>query len=131
MVDHIFHNPHNRALEGTFEYPLPTGASASYFAMFSGQARDAAPQRFTQRGNAQPLPAGALARLTPADLVKQVSAEDWGTLQEARVVGKAKALETYEDIVRGNIDPALLEYSGATPSAAAFFRFSHAATTAF
>src|SRR5207247_1028366 len=97
---------------GTFEYPLPTGASASYFAMFSGQARDAAPQRFARHGNAEPLPADALARLTPAELVKQVSAEDWGTLQEARIVGKAKALETYEDIVRGNIDPALLEYSG-------------------
>jgi tetratricopeptide (TPR) repeat protein len=110
-VDHIFRNPHNRVLEGTFEYPLPTGASASYFAMFSGQARPAVPARFGVR-NAQPLPADALARLTPAELVKQVSAEDWGTLQEARVVGKAKALETYEDIVRGNIDPALLEYSG-------------------
>src|SRR5439155_3598012 len=46
VVDHIFHNPHNRVLEGTFEYPLPTGASASYFAMFSGQAREAAPQLF-------------------------------------------------------------------------------------
>src|SRR5207302_2563343 len=111
VVDHIFRNPHDRVLEGTFEYPLPTGASASYFAMFSGQSRDAVPQRFG-RGTAPPLPADALARLTPAELVKQVSAEDWGTLQEARIVGKAKALETYEDIVRGQIDPALLEYSG-------------------
>src|SRR5205814_10594036 len=78
---------------------------------FSGQSRDAAPQRF-RGGNVAPLPADALARLTPAELVKQVSAEDWGTLQEARIVGKAKALETYEDIVRGQIDPALLEYPG-------------------
>src|SRR5204862_4250412 len=92
--------------------PLPTGASASYLAMFSGQARNAAPQRFARRENAHAIPADALARLTPAEMAKQVSAEDWGTLQEARVVGKAKALETYEDIVRGNIDPAFLEYSG-------------------
>ena len=32
--------------------------------------------------------------------------------QEARVVGKEKALDTYEQIVRGRIDPALLEYAG-------------------
>src|SRR5205085_6414995 len=40
VVDHIFHNPHNRQLEGTFEYPLPSGASPSYFAMFLGQTRE-------------------------------------------------------------------------------------------
>src|SRR5205807_2102604 len=54
----------------------------------------------------------ALAHLTPSDLVKQVSSAYWGTLQEARVVSKEKALETYEDVVRGRIDPALLEYAG-------------------
>ena len=27
LVDHVFHNPHDRQLEGTFQYPLPTGAS--------------------------------------------------------------------------------------------------------
>src|SRR5262249_1719131 len=43
VVDHIFRNPHDRQLEGTFEYPLPTGASASYFAMFIGQTRDTVP----------------------------------------------------------------------------------------
>src|SRR5262249_17506748 len=26
LVDHVFRNPHDRQLEGTFEYPLPTGA---------------------------------------------------------------------------------------------------------
>lgn len=112
LVDHVFRNPHDRVLEGTFEYPLPTGASASYFAMFSGQARPAAPPRFARAGAAESAPADALARLTPAEVVKQASVADGGTLQEARIVGKAKALETYEDIVRGNIDPALLEYSG-------------------
>src|SRR5205807_7879347 len=54
----------------------------------------------------------ALAHLTPSDLVKQVSSAYWGTLQEARVVSKEKALETYEDVVRGRVDPALLEYAG-------------------
>jgi hypothetical protein len=112
VVDHIFRNPHDRPLEGTFEYPLPTGASPCYFAMFLGQTRDTVPPRFIARGGAAPLPQDALARLTPAELVKQVSSADWGKLQEARVVSKQKALETYEDVIRTNIDPALLEYVG-------------------
>jgi tetratricopeptide (TPR) repeat protein len=112
VVDHVFRNPHNQQLEGTFEYPLPTGASPSYFAMFLGQTRDTVPARFARRGNDRPLPATALASLTPAELVKQVDTTDWGRLQEARIVSKEKALETYEEVVRGRIDPALLEYAG-------------------
>jgi hypothetical protein len=111
LVDHIFRNPHDRRLEGTFEYPLPTGARPSYFAMFLGQSRAAPPPRFAPRGNTPPLPAD-LARLSPSEIVKQVNAADWGQLQEAHVVAKEKALETYEEIVRGRIDPALLEYAG-------------------
>jgi tetratricopeptide (TPR) repeat protein len=111
LVDHIFHNPHGRQLEGTFEYPLPTGASPSYFAMFLGQTRDTVPPRFGNGGNAPRLQDEALARLTPEQLVKQVNTRDWGTLQEARLVNKQKALESYEEVVRGRVDPALLEYA--------------------
>src|SRR6185312_6726953 len=121
VVDHIFRNPHNQQLEGTFEYPLPSGASPSYFAMFLGQTRDTVPTRFNRRGENAPLPQTALARLTPAELVKQVDTNDWGRLQEARIVSKEKALETYEEVVRGRIDPALLEYaSGNTFSGRVF-----------
>jgi tetratricopeptide (TPR) repeat protein len=130
VVDHIFHNPHDRQLEGTFEYPLPTGASVSYFGMYQGQNRPNAPPRFGNGGQAppalraltqpgsptstatQPASPTDLARLDPSELAHHVSGADWGPLQEARVVGKQKALETYEEIVRGRIDPALLEYSG-------------------
>src|SRR5206468_11366440 len=56
VVDHIFRNPHPRQLEGTFEYPLPTGASPSYFAMFIGRAANAPPPRFGRPGNTPPLP---------------------------------------------------------------------------
>src|SRR3954451_1950652 len=104
VVDHVFRNPHDRQLEGTFEYPLPSGASPSYFAMFLGQTRDTVPPRFARRGEQPPLPADALARLTPAQLVQQVSTADWGTLQQAHIVSKQRALETYEEIVRGQID---------------------------
>jgi tetratricopeptide (TPR) repeat protein len=121
VVDHIFHNPHGQQLEGTFEYPLPTGASPSYFAMFLGQTRETVPARFSRKGDAPALPPEALAGLTPAQLASNVSTADWGTLREARVVGKDKALETYEDVVRGRIDPALLEYSAGNTFSARVF----------
>ena len=112
VVDHIFHNPHPRQLEGTFEYPLPTGASPSYFAMFLGQTRETPPARWSNRGTTPPPLPEELSKLTPEQLVKKVDTADWGRLQEARIVSKEKALETYEEIVRGRIDPALLEYAG-------------------
>jgi hypothetical protein len=112
LVDHVFRNPHNRQLEGTFDYPLPTGASPSYFGMFVGQTRDTVPDRFVRQGTAPAIPQGTLASLTPDQVAKQINTADWGRLQEGRIVGKQKALETYEDIVRGRIDPALLEYAG-------------------
>ena len=111
VVDHVFRNPHAKQLEGTFEYPLPTGASPSYFAMFLGDSRETMPARFSGRGAATRLPASALASLAPKELVANIDSADWGRCQEARVVGKDKATETYEDIVRGRIDPALLEYA--------------------
>jgi hypothetical protein len=111
VVDHIFRNPHPRQLEGTFEYPLPTGASPSYFAMFVGQTTGPAPPRLAG-GGAPALPERMRDQIAPADFAKAVSTADWGRLHEARVVAREKALEAYEDTVRGNIDPALLEYAG-------------------
>ncbi len=111
LVDHVFRNPHDRQLEGTFEYPLPAGASPSYFAMFLGQSREAVPPRFTKRGDIPALSPEALASLTPVQVAHQVSSDDWGKLQEARIVPRKKALETYEEITRQRIDPALLEYA--------------------
>jgi hypothetical protein len=112
VVDHVFRNPHSRQLEGTFEYPLPTGASPSYFAMFPGKSRETAPPLFARRGQAPPLTGELLASLKPAELVRHISSDDWGNLMESRVVNKAKALETYEEVTRRRIDPALLEYAG-------------------
>ena len=48
-VDQTFRNPHDRQLEGTFEYPLPPNASASYYAMFlTGEQRET-PEFFPRR----------------------------------------------------------------------------------
>jgi hypothetical protein len=108
-VDHVFRNPHDRQLEGLFEYPLPAGASPSYYAMFLGATRDSEPARFKPPAAGKPpvLP----ETLAPAQLARQVDAADWGQLQEARLVPPEKAVETYEEVVRGQIDPALLEYA--------------------
>src|SRR5262249_6241281 len=96
-----------------FEYPLPSGASPSYFAMFLGQSRPNIPPRFARRGEkVPPLPDEAFVSLAPEQLVRDVSVSDWGRLQEARIVAKDKALEPYEEVVRGRVDPALLEYAG-------------------
>jgi hypothetical protein len=112
VVDHVFHNSHDRQLEGTFEYPLPAGASPCYYAMFPGKSQEKMPPLFAPRAEAPALPPAALVRMTPADVARQVNTTDWGKLQEARIVSKDKALETYEDVVRTRVDPALLEYAG-------------------
>jgi hypothetical protein len=109
VVDHVFRNPHDKQLEGTFEYPVPAGASPSYYAMFLGATRQAQPQMFKPNSNGTPLPLPET--LTPAQLARAVDASDWGKLQEARLIAPDKALEAYEEVVRGKVDPALLEYA--------------------
>ncbi|MHC4920738.1 MAG: VIT domain-containing protein [Planctomycetota bacterium] len=111
VVDHIFRNPHEKQLEGTFEYPLPASAAASYFAMFLTARQEEIPEFFTGDVIAA-LPADDLAMLDPADATDKVDNTEWGELREARVVAKEKARRTYEEIVRRKIDPALLEYAG-------------------
>jgi hypothetical protein len=111
LVDHVFRNPHDRQLEGTFEYPLPAGASPSYFGMFLGQTRDKLPPLFRRPGG-KPLTPTLLAALTPGETARLVDSTDWGRLQEARIVAQDKAREAYENVVRQQIDPAVLEYAG-------------------
>src|SRR5262249_51416319 len=101
LVDHIFRNPHDQQLEGTFEYPLPTGASPAYFAMFLGQTRDDMPPRFARRGEAPPPALDALPQLAPEQVVSFVDSNSWGKLQQAKVVGKDAGKEAYEEVVRG------------------------------
>ncbi len=110
LVDHVFHNPHDRRLEGTFEYVLPPGASPSYYAMFLGDARTP-PPRFKPR---PPTPGKTMLppeALPPAELARAIDVADWGKLQEGKVVAAERAREVYEEVVRGRVDPALAEYA--------------------
>jgi len=115
VVDHIFKNPHDKALEGTFEYPLPAGATPSAYAMFVSDRQDAAPDFFARRpGNdkGSESPPAFLANMAFEEGVRRVREEDWGKLRQARVVRKKRARQVYEEITRRRIDPALLEYAG-------------------
>ena len=112
LVDHVFRNPHDRQLEGTFEYPLPAGASPSYFAMFLGQTRDAVPPRFRPpvvgAGQEAHRPGvAATGAAGPTDRHRRLGQAPGSPRRRA----KEKALEAYEEVVRGRIDPALLEYA--------------------
>lgn len=126
VVDCVFSNPHPRRLQGTFYYPLPAGASPAAFGMFRGTAR--VPEEAFREGRLLPpvpneLPAlpnedAALEALAPAR-VSETEPEpaaylvgDWGELQRARVVEARRATEVYEAVVRRDVDPALLEWSG-------------------
>ncbi|MCA9520613.1 MAG: hypothetical protein KC609_06565, partial [Myxococcales bacterium] len=105
VIDHIYYNPFDRQLEGTFKYTLPANASISYYAMFVGQARRQAPRFFTGKGP----DARRLVAMKPSELSQLAPKSDWGTLREARLVSATKGREVYENVTRQRLDPALVE----------------------
>ncbi|WP_338864492.1 DUF2135 domain-containing protein [Myxococcus stipitatus] len=124
VVDHLFENDTNRNLEGTFYYPLPGGASVAGFALYSGAVAADTKALFQSEDMLPPLGDGSanqerlVAAAPPSHPKVGVS---WGTPQEARVVEQKRAREVYEDIVRDNVDPALLEWAGASTFSARVF----------
>ncbi len=135
VVDYVFSNPHDRRLQGTFYYPLPAGAAPAAFGMFPGTAQFAE-EDFDEADLLPPLgdelPAdlgsvtASLTSVAPSGSSSRVESdvrrvESWGEMQIARVVEQKRAREAYETIVRRNIDPALLEWSGANTFQARVF----------
>ncbi|MBZ4416850.1 VIT domain-containing protein [Myxococcus sp. RHSTA-1-4] len=124
VVDHLFENDTNRNLEGTFYYPLPGGAAVAGFALYSGSVAVNAPSLFQSTELLPPLgnesaraeELGASAPPSPKG-----ARYAWGERQEARVVEQKRAREVYEEIVRNNVDPALLEWAGASTFSARVF----------
>jgi predicted small secreted protein len=124
VVDHLFENDTNRNLEGTFYYPLPGGAAVAGFALYSGSVAVNAPSLFQASDLLPPLgddsarveELGASAPPSPKGAKRS-----WGERQEARVVEQKRAREVYEEIVRRNVDPALLEWAGASTFSARVF----------
>lgn len=118
IVDYVFENPHPARLEGTFYYPLPADASPAGFAMFEGTRRIDSESMFQSLDllpdlGEQMIDPHSLSDTAPQAAGKRTTrAIDWGTRKDARVVEQKRAREVYEDIVRKNIDPALMEWSG-------------------
>lgn len=124
VVDHLFENDTSRNLEGTFYYPLPGGAAVAGFAMYSGTVAVTSPSLFQSSDLLPPLDDGS-ARVeelgASAPPSPKGAKRSWGERQEARVVEQKRAREVYEDIVRNNVDPALLEWAGASTFSARVF----------
>ena len=105
LIDHIYYNPHNRTLQGTFKYTLPPDASVSYYAMFVGRRQRRTPTFFSGKG---PAPR-RLLRMQPKQIARTQVHKGWGKLREARLVAAEEGRKVYEEITRRRIDPALLE----------------------
>jgi tetratricopeptide (TPR) repeat protein len=123
VVDYLFENDAPRALEGTFYYPLPGGATVAGFALYSGAVAVDSPSLFQSSELLPPLgDSGRVEELEAAAPPSPREAEhSWGTRQEARVVEHKRARQVYEDVVRQNVDPALLEWAGASTFSARVF----------
>lgn len=114
IVDHVFFNPYERQLQGTFDYRLPDQASICYFA-FAPDLKQPTDVRIGDPSVALPaLPqpnASQIYTMPVEEMLKQEQTA-FGELKVARVVPREKALLAYEETVRGNIDPALIEWAG-------------------
>jgi tetratricopeptide (TPR) repeat protein len=120
VVDYLFENNTPRALEGTFYSPLPGGATVAGFALYSGSVAVDAPSLFQSSELLPPLgDSGDSEQLVAAAPPGDKRA--WGRPQEARVVEQKRAREVYEDVVRREVDPALLEWAGGSTFSARVF----------
>jgi len=116
VVDAVFENHAGRDIEGTFYFPLPADSSPVGFAMFAGGVPLDATRLFEggrslprlPEDSARPEDMEAFAPLGKAP----AGGGGWQARQEARVVEQRRAREVYEEIVRQNVDPALLEWAG-------------------
>ncbi|MBM7119262.1 VIT domain-containing protein [Archangium primigenium] len=121
VVDYLFENDSDRALEGTFYSPLPGGATVAGFALYSGAQVVTSPSLFQSSRLLPPLgdtrDMTRLAAAAPPGDGKQ----PWGEPQEARVVEQKRARQVYEDVVRQNVDPALVEWAGGSTFSARVF----------
>ena len=117
LLDLYFYNEHAKQLEGNFQLRLPNEASLYYFAFgethygLENQTRPAARQAFFS------VPAERRLGTTPAEILFARS-EGWRQPKEARMVQKEKAAFAYRQTVRRRVDPALVEWAGASVFAA-------------
>lgn len=122
VLDLTFDNPHEQVLEGRFKLRVPDGASVHFLA-FGGEVL----------GRSPTPPDQPLSIDTPAALLSVRGGEE--TLRPARMVPKEQAQRAYAAETARQIDPALLEWSGAGVFSARLFPIqpgkSHRVTVAY
>lgn len=113
LMDCYFYNDKKRQFEGTFKLRLPNGASPYFFAFGETKHELKAKTKVTKQ------------KVTPIDYQQTKNwqfhpdsvfahrKQEWSKVKQARVVPKQKAANAYTQTVAGNIDPALMEWSGA------------------
>jgi hypothetical protein len=132
LIDCYYYNDTDRNYEGSFRLRLPDDASPYFFA-FGYVPQNDRPRTDLQNGtqnNQQQNPdrgitavqkprvsfnsiaESAAAGFEPQEIMRDRT-NGWEQVKEARMVPKEKAAFAYESTVRQNIDPALMEWSGA------------------
>ncbi|MCA9716371.1 MAG: hypothetical protein KC468_16990 [Myxococcales bacterium] len=108
VLDYYYVNDREYQLEGTFKVRLPDSASPYFFAF--GETRAVAQEP-------QPVAPVAVERAramgsAPLQIIQDRQGA-WTGPKEARMVPRAKAALAYGNTVRRQVDPALMEWSGA------------------
>lgn len=124
IVDHLFYNPYDRQLQGTFDYRLPDQSSICYFAFYPDYSSEQPVNIGDPAAKLPPFPAAdaqAVYATPVATMMEKESMSGFGAPKVAHVVTKQKALQAYEETVRQNIDPALVEWAGGNNFSARVF----------
>ncbi|MCO4761660.1 MAG: VWA domain-containing protein [Myxococcales bacterium] len=108
LVDHIFENPFNNTIEGTFRYTLPPESEVSYYATFQGQS-GAKPAFFGAGDGLSGAGQETIAGTTPVKVAGGADVKLWGVAKEARVQRHLSAALAYDKAKAENTDPALVE----------------------
>ena len=108
LFDYFFYSDKPKNLRGNFKLKLPAGASPYYFA-FGGT------EYFNTDKNNTPFVTYSndtfFALVNDSILSKRNNT--WRNIKQAIVAPKEKASMAFNEVVRGRIDPALMEWAGA------------------
>jgi Mg-chelatase subunit ChlD/tetratricopeptide (TPR) repeat protein len=113
VLDGFYENDRDQRLKGSFKLRLPDGASPYYLAFGGATLLDVdgttQPALFdpTLGRNGVQAPSGH----APVD-IRRAREGTWVTLKEARMVPRDTAAHAFDETVRRQVDPALLEWSG-------------------
>lgn len=110
LFDYFFYSNKPRRLRGDLKLKLPAGASPYYFAFGGTEYLNKDMQ--IQQTPFISYPSDDKINLTN-DTIKSQRHNNWSNIKEAIVAPKEKAAYAFNEVVRGRVDPALMEWAGA------------------